>query len=115
MTNRQFANLANRLLPEFPNFAVKSPLMFLTPIGHTLRGFCFESHRSSADYFYVWVFLLPIFIPPTARKLRIWRSDRRPLGCDHARRHSGSDPGAQAPRIAIPVDDPITGGRRTNR
>lgn len=63
MKNKDFAALAQRLLPELPGFAVKAPLMFIAPVGHTLRGLCFESHSYEAKLFYVWVFLLPLCVP----------------------------------------------------
>jgi hypothetical protein len=63
MKNKDFAALAQRLLPDSPGFAVKAPLMFIPPVKHTLRGLCFESHSHEAGLFYVWVFFLPLFVP----------------------------------------------------
>jgi hypothetical protein len=63
MKNKDFAELAKRLLPDLPGFAVKAPLMFILPVGHTLRGLCFESHSYEAKLFYVWVFFLPLCVP----------------------------------------------------
>ena len=63
MKNKDFAELAKRLLPDLPGFAVKAPLMFIPPVKHTLRGLCFESHSHEAKLFYVWVFFLPLFVP----------------------------------------------------
>ena len=63
MKNKDFAALAQLLLPELPGFAVKGPLMFIPPVGQTLRGLCFESHSHEEELFYVWVFFLPLFIP----------------------------------------------------
>jgi len=63
MKNKDFAELAQRLLPNLPGFTVKAPLMFIPPAKHTLRGICFESHSYNAKQFYVWVFLLPLCIP----------------------------------------------------
>lgn len=63
MKNKDFTELAKRLLPDLASFAVKAPLMFISPVKHTLRGFCFESHSHEAKLFYVWVFFQPLFIP----------------------------------------------------
>jgi hypothetical protein len=63
LKSKDFAQLAKQLLPDFPGFAVLGPLMYMRPIGHTLRGFCFESHSYEAKLFYVWVFFLPLFVP----------------------------------------------------
>lgn len=63
MRNKDFAVLARRLLPGLPGFAIKAPLMFILPIGYTLRGLYFESHSYDKKLFYVWVFFLPLFIP----------------------------------------------------
>jgi len=63
MKNKDFASLAQRLLPNLPGFVVKAPLMFIPPVKHTLRGLCFESHSHEANLFYVWVFFQPLFVP----------------------------------------------------
>ncbi|MBI4604275.1 MAG: hypothetical protein HY721_20135 [Planctomycetes bacterium] len=63
MKNKDFAELARRLLPDLQGFAIKTPLMFITPVQHTLRGLCFESHSYEPMQFYIWVFFLPLFIP----------------------------------------------------
>jgi len=63
MKNKDFAALAQRLLPELPGFTVKAPLMFIAPVTHTLRGLCFESHSHEPRMFYLWAFFLPLFIP----------------------------------------------------
>ncbi|MDB6031215.1 MAG: hypothetical protein JWM16_1553 [Verrucomicrobiales bacterium] len=63
MTNKDFSTLAQRLLPNLPGLAIKSPLMFAAPVGHTLRGICFESHSYETKLFYVWVFLQPLCVP----------------------------------------------------
>jgi len=63
MKNKDFAALAQRLLPDLPGFAVKAPLVFIAPMNHTLRGLCFESHSYEQKLFYVWVFFLPLCVP----------------------------------------------------
>ena len=62
MKNKDFAALAQRLLPEFPGFVVKAKLMFIAPVTHTLRGLCFE-RTDDPRRFYVWAFFMPLFIP----------------------------------------------------
>ena len=63
MKNSDFAALAERMLPMFPDFKIKAPLMFVAPVGQTLRGICFESHGYEKTSFYVWAFFLPLFVP----------------------------------------------------
>lgn len=63
MKNKDFAELAKRLLPDLPGFAIRPPLMFIPPVGHTLRGVCFEGSGFDARSFYVNVFFLPLFVP----------------------------------------------------
>lgn len=63
MKSKDFSELAKRLLPDLPGFAVKTPLVLVPPVKHTLRGLCFESHSHEAKLFYVWVFFLPLFVP----------------------------------------------------
>ncbi len=63
MKIKEFTQLAKRLLPELPGFEVKRDLMFISPIGHTLRGLCFEGSSFDARAFYVSAFFLPLFVP----------------------------------------------------
>jgi len=63
MKNKDFSELAKRLSPDLPGFAVKAPLMFIPPVGHTLRGVCFEGSSFDTNSFYVNVFFLPLFVP----------------------------------------------------
>ncbi len=63
MKNKDFAELANRLLPDLPGLTVKAPLMFIPPVGETLRGICFEGSSFDKNSFYVNVFFLPLFVP----------------------------------------------------
>ena len=79
MRNKDFAVLAQRLLPDLPGFAIKAPLMFISPVGYTLRGLYFESHSYETNLFYVWVFFLPLFIP---RKHVSFEFGKR-IGGDH--------------------------------
>lgn len=79
MRNKDFAVLAQRLLPDLPGFAIKAPLMFISPVGYTLRGLYFESHSYETNLFYVWMFFLPLFIP---RKHVSFEFGKR-IGGDH--------------------------------
>ena len=63
MKNRDFAELADRLLPHLPGFAAKAPLMFLCPVGHILRGFCFDSSRFGKSAFHLQAFFMPLSVP----------------------------------------------------
>jgi hypothetical protein len=42
VTTKEFVAIEKRLLPDFPGFAVKGTLMFIQPLGNTLRGFHWE-------------------------------------------------------------------------
>lgn len=74
MTKKDFEKLGKRLLPELPNFAVKGQLLFIQPIGHTLRAVCFDGSSFDPDLFFVHVFLQPLFIPAKHIGLNLgWR------------------------------------------
>lgn len=87
MKNKDFAALAQRLSPDLPAFAVKAPLMIIPPVGHTLRGLCFESHSHEARLFYIWVFFLPLFVP------------RKHLSFEFGKRIGGDRWNADAPNL----------------
>jgi hypothetical protein len=82
MKNKDFARLGKQLLPDLPGFAVKGPYTFIAPVGHSLRGLCFESHSYEANLFYVWVFFLPVFIPRKYVSLNFGRRLQGPNGDD---------------------------------
>ncbi len=50
-------------MPDFRGFAVKGNLMFIQPLGGTLRGFHWEASAFSRKEFYVNVFFLPLYVP----------------------------------------------------
>ena len=60
MKTREFVNLEKRLLQDLPGFAIKGSLMFISPVGHTLRGFCFDTSGFDKRAFYLW----SLFMPP---------------------------------------------------
>jgi hypothetical protein len=63
VTTKEFVAIEKRLLPDFPGFAVKGALMFIQPLGNTLRGFHWEASAFSRKDFYVSVFFLPLYVP----------------------------------------------------
>jgi len=63
MKTKEFVALEKRLLPNFPGFAIKESLMFFSPVGHILRGFCFESSRFDKKDFYVNRFFMQLCVP----------------------------------------------------
>jgi hypothetical protein len=91
MKTKEFVALEKRLLPEFPEFAIKGSLMFVTPLGQTLRGFDFESSRSK-ECFYVYAFFLPLCTP--AEYLSYNFGDR--LRCNGAELLCTTDPDFEA-------------------
>lgn len=62
MKKKEFEAIGKRLLPHLPGFAVKGPLLFLQPVGHTLRAICFNGSIDPRS-FYVQIFLEPLFVP----------------------------------------------------
>ena len=63
MPTKDFVAIEKRLLPDFPGFAVKGALMFIRPLGNTLRGFHWEASAFSKRDFYVNMFFLPLYVP----------------------------------------------------
>jgi hypothetical protein len=63
MKSKEFISLAKALLPSLKGFTVRPPMIFVLPIGHTLRGLYFEGSDFDSKSFYVWVFFLPLYIP----------------------------------------------------
>ena len=63
MKTKEFVNLEKRLLQDFPGFAIKGSMMFISPVGHTLRGFCFETSGFDKRAFYLWSFFMPLYVP----------------------------------------------------
>jgi len=63
MKVKQFQALAKKLLPHLPGYALERKLLYATPVGHVLRGFCLEASGFDATGFYVWVFFQPLYVP----------------------------------------------------
>jgi hypothetical protein len=80
MTRKEFEAIGKRLLPDLPGFAVKGGLLFVRPVGHTLRGILF-SRSIDKRTFYVHIFIQPLFFPAEHIILNIgWRLRVRPKG-----------------------------------
>ena len=62
MKTKDKVQLAKQLLPIMPNFTIKGSMMFIQPMGHILRGVYFENSAFDTSI-YVWVFLMPLFVP----------------------------------------------------
>lgn len=63
MTKKEFIALEKRLLPNFPGFTVSGRLTFISPVGHTLRGFNFEPSGFDKKGLYLTMFFLPLCVP----------------------------------------------------
>lgn len=65
MKTREFAALGARLAsePELPGFTAKKNLLFFRPLGHILRGICFDNSCFKPKGFFVHVFVQPLFVP----------------------------------------------------
>ena len=63
MKTRKFVDLERRLAMDFPDFAIKGTLMFLSPPIRLLRGLCFEGSSFDKNSFYVNFFVLPLCRP----------------------------------------------------
>lgn len=86
MRTKDFVALEKRLLPKLANFTIKGPLLFIVPIGHTLRGFHFEGSSFDKESFYVDAFFMPLYVPSQhvhftfGRRLRDRGGDRWSTG-----------------------------------
>jgi len=73
MTAREFSALGKRLLPRLPGFAAKGQMLFIRPVGHTLRGIFFDRSINSRA-FYVQIFIQPLFVPAEHIEFNVgWR------------------------------------------
>ncbi len=52
-----------RLLPSLPGFGVSRTILFRQPLNPVLRGFAFEDSGFDGTVVYVWVFVLPLYVP----------------------------------------------------
>ena len=64
MKLREFESMSKKhLTPELPGFVAKGKLVFETPIGMILRGFCYEPSAWDENVFRIEVLLHPLYIP----------------------------------------------------
>jgi hypothetical protein len=63
MKNKDFLKISKRLLPYFPGYVAKGPMLFSNPVDSLLRGIHFEGSTFDKESFYVWVFVMPTFVP----------------------------------------------------
>lgn len=62
MKKKEFEKIGNQILANLPGFAVKGELLLMQPLGHMLRGVCFNRSINPRS-FYVEIFLQPLFVP----------------------------------------------------
>jgi len=62
MTAEEFTRIKNALLPHLPGFVADRKRIFKSPVDDFCRGLAFESSQD-ANRFYLWVFVLPLFVP----------------------------------------------------
>jgi hypothetical protein len=55
--------LTKCLLPEFKGYAIARKILFATPLTTILRGFYFEDSEFNPESVYVWVFVMPLYVP----------------------------------------------------
>jgi hypothetical protein len=79
MKKIEFEVIGKKLLSGLPGFAARGDLLFIRPLGHTLRGICFE-RSSDSQSFYVWVFFLPLFVPRKYLSFEFGRRIRAQVG-----------------------------------
>src|SRR5947209_27626 len=73
MKNKEFEAIGKRLLPYLPGFTVCGNMLFIRPVGHTLRAIMFDRSIDPRG-FYVQVFLEPLFVPTNVIGFNIgWR------------------------------------------
>jgi hypothetical protein len=58
----EITSIGKRLLADLPGFAVRGQMLFMRPVGHTLRGI-FLDRSVNPRGFYVQVFIQPLFVP----------------------------------------------------
>ncbi len=64
MRVRKIETMARRrLLPNLPGFEVSRTILYRQPLSPILRGFAFEDSGFDGTVVYVWVFVLPLYVP----------------------------------------------------
>jgi hypothetical protein len=73
MTRKELAAVAQQLSRGLPTLGTKGSLLFVKPIGHTLRGIFLERSGDPRG-FYVWVFFQPLCVPASQTYFNLgWR------------------------------------------
>lgn len=62
MKTKDFTKIWKQLLPQLPGFVMEKKVMFQAPVKDLMRGLYFES-SADAEWFYISVFFLPLFVP----------------------------------------------------
>jgi hypothetical protein len=62
MKKKEFEAIGKGLSADLPGLAVKGQLLFMRPVGHTLRGIFLDSSINPGR-FYVQIFIQPLFVP----------------------------------------------------
>ena len=62
MKNSEIAAIQRGLLPDLPGFAQKGQMLFVSPVGHTLRGIFFD-RATNPRGFYVQILIQPLCVP----------------------------------------------------
>jgi len=87
MKPKEFTRIKNALLPHLPGFVADRKKLFITPVDDFLLGVHFQSSFYDSNSFYLWVFVLPLFVPHDSfgvthgKRLRnrspseVWRDD----------------------------------------
>jgi hypothetical protein len=80
MNQRAVAKLAPVIQAVLPELRCRGSVYVVCPIGHALRGLCFESSSHTPENFYVWLFYMPAFVRAEVLSLSWGRRLRGPGG-----------------------------------
>jgi hypothetical protein len=83
MRKKQFETICNKLLPHLPGFACNGWLLYATPVGHVLRGFCCDPSGFDRTRFTVVVFALPSYVPAAHLSFTFGHRLKDNRGCDY--------------------------------
>ncbi len=62
MKKKEFETIGKRLLAYLPGFSVRGDMLFIQPVGHTLRAIVFD-RSIDPRRFYVQILIEPLFVP----------------------------------------------------
>ena len=63
MKKREYSTICKHITCRLREFVPKKDMLIMVPMGHVLRGICFENAGLEARQFYMWAFLMPLYIP----------------------------------------------------